>query len=155
MNGALITHHRKTPKNPASLTSRVEQYLRDHGPATSATMAGLLGTGKSNVTNAVSTLQKSNRAYTSGHIESGEAIYAAGPKPFTDEPGTINTSVAAPRQIIGVVDYTPEQWQAPRAGTTQQEMGIPSRGSTGLQPWRPPIYACVGTVRESANQGRD
>lgn len=155
MNGALYTQHRKTPKNPESLTSRVEALLKSGGPATSGALAGLLGTGKSHVTNALATLQKACRAHTSDFNDAGEAIYTAGRRPPKDDkPAPDPTSVAGPRQIIGVGTYTPSRWSAPRPGTTQQELAIPSQGPTGRTPWRRPTHGCVGALADKSSNAR-
>jgi len=157
MNGALYTQHRKTPKNPESLTSRVERLLSEQGPSTSSAMAELLGTSKSHVTNALATLQKSRRAHTAGTNGRNQAIYAFGPPPAGHKPkaAELETSIATPRRIIGIGPYTPTPWTPPRPGSTQQELGIPSRGPAGRRPWAEPMHGCVGMLKETANQGRD
>lgn len=158
MNGALVTHHRKTPKNPASLTSRVEQCLRDHGPATTGALADLMKTSKSHISNAMATLRKARRAHTVHDYPGGDAMYAYGPKPNPTKSqanaDVIDTSIARPRQVIGSGPLELPAWQPPRAGTSQQELRIPSRGPCGVSAWVPPRHGCVGRLKESADQGR-
>lgn len=153
MSGGLYTQHRKTPKKPESLASRVERYLTERGPATSAHMARVLKTGKSNVTHAICTLQRATpaRVHTQSIGQTGEAIYAAGPKPHESAKAQEQASfaIAAPRQIIGSGPYMPAPWSPPRPGSSHDELGIPSRESCGYKPWRRPVHGCIESKKEA------
>jgi len=127
MKNALHLHHRRTERKPDSLPTRVEVYLQDHGPATAAEIADALGIQSNRASSAVACLIRMTpaAAHVYARRDNGAAIYAAGPEPVRKVQPL--GPVAQPRTHIGQGPYNPGPWSAPRPGTSQQELGIPSR----------------------------
>lgn len=127
MLNALHLNHRRTERKPDSVPTRIEQYLIQNGPCTPTDIMFGTGLGRGHVTSALYALQRMTPPVVHAFADSwnGERLYRAGPPPTIKK--VSREDLVPGRTFVSTGDYTPPKWTAPRPGTTQQELGIPSR----------------------------
>jgi hypothetical protein len=150
MTGALHLSFAETQRQAHSLASRVEAHLLSHSrPLSTREVAESMDEPLHRVQTALHNLVRMKRAHSEAAGKRA-VVFRWGPAP--------QQLVPAPRKdTTNTGPWTPPRWtneiSRPGGEAHKQYGSLQSDGT--VRPYHAPVHGCVGSLKASANEGRD